>query len=326
MENPAKVKYFNLFDYISKIKIDTSVLEHMEEINNKFDNYMKKISSYNSNDIVHLWLIQAAEELVNSSKIESHYVDRKELLKKNLFFDTLDISHQRIHDIHNFVLPEKQALDYRETPVHVSYFDKQGAEHIYWHGAEPEDVKQFMEDFISVYKSSDLSVINSNPFLKSALIKLLFIRIHPYRDGNGRTSRVLYSIKFTESMNKLYDSNFKICPLNISASILLNQPTYVNILDNIYFDLEHDNNEVINKWFHFMLNMSDEQLFYLGNKLKDLDLTYNNFLKHDVETSIALLDLLVDSYGIDILGNKTSEVNDEDVKIYTFKRDEKKGF
>ena len=44
----------------------------------------------------------------------------------------------------------------------------------------------------------------SNPFLKSALIHLLFLRIHPYADGNGRTARLLHNSKFTASINSIY--------------------------------------------------------------------------------------------------------------------------
>ena len=273
-QNPNKVKYFDLGDFISKIKVDSYVLEHMEETNKDFDAYMRRIKQYEETDLLHFWLIKAAEELVSSYKIEKHNIDKRQFLKQDLFFDTLDISHQRIHDLHNFVMENenKEKTDgYRKNPARVSYIDKMGEEHVYWHAPDPELVKDFMEQFIQIYKSNDLSVINSNPFLKSALIKLLFIRIHPYGDGNGRTSRILYSIKFTEALNRIYDMDLKLCPLNISTSILINQYTYVKILDNIYFDIEHDNNFYINKWFDFILNMVDEQLNYLSNQINKLD-------------------------------------------------------
>ena len=67
-----------------------------------------------------------------------------------------------------------------------------------------KDVNKFMNDFISVYKHNGTSLVFSNPFLVSALMHLLFIRIHPFSDGNGRTTRVIHNIKFTESVNKLY--------------------------------------------------------------------------------------------------------------------------
>lgn len=155
----------------------------------------------------------------------------------------------------------KEKSDYRDNEVRVSAMIG-GEEKIYWYGAKPSDVKPFMDDFIKFYKTKSLSVIDSNPFLKSALAHLLFVRIHPFSDGNGRTARMIHNMKFTESINNIYGMKLKLCPLNLSQNILLNQFTYVNRIDDIYFDLEHDSNHEINRWFDFMLNMVDEQLYY----------------------------------------------------------------
>lgn len=70
-------------------------------------------------------------------------------------------------------------------------------------------------------------------------------------------------------INKIYNCNLKISPLHLSQSILNNQLYYAKILDSIYFDLEHDSNDQINKWFDYILNMYDEQLFYMSNHLND---------------------------------------------------------
>lgn len=263
-QNPNKVKYFELRDYIDKIKISSNILQHMEETNKEFDAYMKLVNIYDNEGIIHMWLIQMAEELVNSNKIEKHYVRKQDILKNDLFFETFDLNHSRLHQLHNFAVqdePKKVTNNYRNTPIRVSALCQDGSEKIFWHGPEPGDIQKFMDAFIDIYKEENMSVINLNPFLKSALIQLLFIRIHPYSDGNGRTSRLLHSIKVTESVNKVYNKQYRLCPLNISGSILINQITYVRILDNIYFDLEHDNSEYINKWFDFILNMIDEQLY-----------------------------------------------------------------
>lgn len=301
MENLNKVEYFDLFDYISKIKLNSQTLEHMEETSASFDEYMRHIKRYDYNAVQHMWLIETANELANSMKLEHHYIPPQEFLKKNLEFDTLKISHERIHNIHNFVLPEEEdTFEYRLQPARVSYLDKNdGTEHIYWRAAEPEDIKPFMDTFLTVYDSADLASISSNPFLKSALIKLLFIRIHPYGDGNGRTSRVLYNMKFTELINRIYGTNLKLCPLNISANILINQITYVNILDSIYFDMDHDNNLYINKWFDFILNMADEQLYYLSTKQEDLEKTYELYKNDEVEFDRILNRILNDIKDLD---------------------------
>lgn len=97
------------------------------------------------------------------------------------------------------------------------------------------------------------------------------MRIHPFSDGNGRTARMLHNIKFTDSINKIYGMNLKICPLNLSHSIFINKPTYARRIDDIYFDLDHDCNEEINRWFNFLLNMIDEQIYYHNNRISNLD-------------------------------------------------------
>lgn len=51
-----------------------------------------------------------------------------------------------------------------------------------------------MDDFIKIYKSRSLSVLNTNPFFKAALVHLLFVRIHPFRDEDellGQTTTYL---------------------------------------------------------------------------------------------------------------------------------------
>ena len=138
-----------------------------------------------------------------------------------------------------------------------------------------------MNDFIKIYKHNDISILMSNPFLKSALIHLLFLRIHPYTDGNGRTARLLHNSKFTESINQIYGTKLKISPLNLSESIYLNKPSYVKAIDSIYFDLKHDSNDAINAWFNTMLNMADEQIYASSNKLESTD---KNSLKASVES------------------------------------------
>lgn len=215
----------------------------------------------------------------HNHRIEHLKFNEKSLVGKDVFFDTLNISHKRIHQIHNFVESDKPPTNnYRDIPVNVSYFDNEGKEHIYWRGVNPEDVNKFMNSFINVYRQSGTSLLFSNPFLVSSLMHLLFMRIHPYTDGNGRTSRVIHNIKFTETINKLYGMKLKISPLNLSESIHINKRTYVDRLDSIYFDVIHDNNIAINKWFDFILDMADEQIYRANIRLD-----YRDVKEHLIE-------------------------------------------
>ena len=127
-----------------------------------------------------------------------------------------------------------------------------------------------MNDFIKVYKQNKISLLYSNPFINAAMMSLLFNRIHPYPDGNGRTSRLIYNLKFTEQINKLYQTRLLLCPLNLSNRILANKYTYVKCIDHIYFGLSEDTNKEINNWLDFILTMADEQLYYSKSRLEDL--------------------------------------------------------
>ncbi len=283
--NDDFVKYFSLEEYIDKIRLLPNLLIHLEETNREFDNYIKKLKQYDREYIVNYWIYLLYEELTSTKEIEHTTFDESILARKDVYFDKLAISHKRIHELHNFITDGEMepTFEYRKTPVNVSKIVG-GREEIFWRGANPEDVIRFMNDFLNVYKQHKTSLVYSNPFLVSSLMHLLFLRIHPYTDGNGRTSRLIHNLKFTDSINKLYGTNLKLSPLNLSKSILVNKLTYVNRIDHIYFDLEHDNNEAINRWFEFILNMVDEQLYYSSNILENIP---DNHIKNTEEKTIS---------------------------------------
>lgn len=276
--NSDFVEYFPLDEYVNKIKLMPYVLEHLESTNKAFDDYMSKLAQYDEDFIINYWILLLYQELKDNQRIENKKFDMASLATRSVFFETLNVNHRRIHELHNFAI-EKEIMagklqatfEYRDIPVNVSSFDEKGNEYIYYRGANPEDVQKFMNDFVRIYKQGGTSLLFSNPFLVSSLLHLLFVRIHPYCDGNGRTVRMLHNIKFTEMINKLYGTRLKISPLNLSGSLLVNKITYVKRLNNIYFDLEHDTNDAINAWFDFILDMVDERIFVAMNKMERID-------------------------------------------------------
>ena len=283
--NLERVKYFNLNEYIDKINLSSNLLYHVEDTSKSFEEYIKFLSNYPDTVILNHLIDSFTHEIEYSNKVERHLVRPEEINKNNVFFDSLSMNHQRIKQLHKFVQEDQDNFnyEYRENEARVSYFDKKGEEHIYWYGAEPEDIKPFMDDFIDIYKAKGLQLTDISPFLKSALCHLLFVRIHPFGDGNGRTARLIYDMKFTEMINKLYGTNLKISPLHLSMSIYLNQLTYTQKLDNIYFDLEHDCNEEINKFIDFLLNMTDEQIHYMmtDSSKERLDTLLYSYANHE---------------------------------------------
>lgn len=267
--NSDFIKYFSLEEYSEKIKLSSTLLSHLDETTIGFDKYIEELLRYDEKFIIKYWMNSLYEELRSSNSIENIKFNEGSLLETDLLFNRLTINHKKIYDIHNFVVKNESpiAFEYRKVPVNVSRINPDNTETIFWRGANPEDVYKFMNDFINIYKLSRTSLIYSNPFLSSSLMHLLFDRIHPFTDGNGRTARIIHNLKFTEGINKIYGTKLKLSPLNLSSSILRNKITYVKRINNIYFDLEHNTNEAINAWFEFCLDMADEQIYYQRNML-----------------------------------------------------------
>lgn len=268
--NSDYIGYFSVEEYIERIKLLPYLLEHLQSTNESFDEYMERLSHFDEQYIVNFWIYLLYKELNSNQQIEHSNFNESTLVDRGIFFDTLGISHKRIHDLHNFVVEGElePTFSYRTVPVNVSRFTTDRGEEIFWRGVNPEDVNKFMSDFIKIYKQSRTSLIFSNPFLVSSLMHLIFVRIHPYNDGNGRTARIIHNLKFTDSINKLYGTRLKISPLNLSNSILLNKITYVNRINHINFDLSNFTNEEINRWFDFILDMADEQIYYAITRLE----------------------------------------------------------
>lgn len=273
--NSDYIELFDLEEYVSRIKLSKNLLSHLEETNQAFDDYMKNLAQYDEKYIVDYWIFLLYHELKANQGIENLRFDVTKLVDKSLFFNTLNISNKRIHDLHNFITNGEMepTFTYRDVPVNVSRFNEQGEEEIFWRGVNPNDVQKFMDSFIKIYKQGGTSLLFSNPFLASSLMHLLFLKIHPYTDGNGRTARVIHNIKFTEMINKLWGTRLKLSPLHLSQSILLNKITYVKRIDFIYFDTIHDTNDAINRWFDFILDMADEQIFRSSERLKNVDVS-----------------------------------------------------
>ena len=268
------VEYFPLEEYIERIDLLDDLLNHLEETSKEFDEYVSLLAAYEDEAIINYWISSAQQEFRANNDIERSKFNAEVLQEKGVFFDKLSISHKRIHDLHNFVMLSSDDSytpndSYRKVPVNISRYTDNGEE-IFWRGANHEDVNKFMNDFINIYKQNKIALIYSNPFLRAAITSLLFNRIHPYTDGNGRTSRIIYNLKFTEQMNKIYQTNLMLNPLNISNRILINKLTYVKYINRIAFNLKEDSNKAINDWFDFILTMADEQLYFSKDKLTHL--------------------------------------------------------
>ena len=284
--NPEEVEYFELAEFVKKIKLNSTTLSIASETEDLFAEYIEHLFKYYNNDLESLvlsWLDQGMIEQIYSNKIENHLFLSEDIANADLFFEKLSIDNERIKRIHRFVCEKgvthsSMIGEYRKTPVSVGAFC--GDKYLtYWKGVKAEDIKKFMDSFISFYKTNEIKAIYNNPFLKGALAHLLFVRIHPFGDGNGRTARIIQNIAFTNGINKIYGTKLKLSPLNVSQCIVVTKMEYVDIINRIHFNLKYDNNELLNRWFQYMLYKYQEQINYQQGRFGVIDIKLENYLK-----------------------------------------------
>ena len=99
----------------------------------------------------------------------------------------IEISERTIKEIHALVLhgiDRENAGRYRSVPVMIS-----GSRHT---PPQPYLIEKQMEDFM--IRFAEMEASGEHPVLISAYLHDELVRIHPFIDGNGRTSRLLMNL------------------------------------------------------------------------------------------------------------------------------------
>jgi len=100
------------------------------------------------------------------------------------------LSEWQIKNIHRLILKginDDYAGNYRDKQVIIS-----GANHI---PPEPFLIKEQMESLIQWYEGAT----NLHPVERAAMLHIIFVGIHPFIDGNGRTSRLLLNLELMKN-------------------------------------------------------------------------------------------------------------------------------
>ena len=115
------------------------------------------------------------------------------LLSKNI----LPLSERVIRDIHNLVLIDKPDFRgvYRRIRVIIA-----GASHT---PPDPAQVPNLMQDLLLAYEND-----TRHPIEKIAEFHVLFERIHPFADGNGRTGRLILNLELIKAGYQPVDIKF----------------------------------------------------------------------------------------------------------------------
>ncbi len=177
-------------------------------------------------------LIKAYDLLSNIEPSDEPFILSENIIKK-------------LHKIITSDVPDENNVpgQYRNGIVHIG--DKaHGGEYI-----PPKilaDIKSLMAEFI-VWINSD-AILTLEPFLRAALAHYHFCLIHPFWDGNGRTSRLIEAIL-------LQSSNIKYLPNELSNY-------YYRNVDNYYISFSKSImlKKDVTPFLEFMLTASVESL------------------------------------------------------------------
>ena len=106
---------------------------------------------------------------------------------KDIAKQDIEISERTIKEIHALILhgiDRENAGRYRTVPVMIS-----GSTHV---PSQPCLLEKLMEDFMLAFQSMEKE--NIHPVIIAAYLHGELVRIHPFIDGNGRTSRLLMNL------------------------------------------------------------------------------------------------------------------------------------
>ena len=106
------------------------------------------------------------------------------------------ITEEIICNIHKFFYQQidaDKAGVFRKVPVFIS-----GSRYAV---APVSEISKRVRQLVQWYNNNENKL---HPVILAAELHKRFVFIHPFIDGNGRTSRLIHNIKFTEQINKLY--------------------------------------------------------------------------------------------------------------------------
>lgn len=288
--------------FLENIKLDENIKSYLKYVWEEIEIYLKRLEHYSKESLEIFLQDYLIKETVNSNKIENALysfdavhlyndllrdkdIDERILKKLNKLVRTKDKIIDKENYINSFknisyeqyLENEKWNLEgnYRKNVVWLgSSNDMENAIHI---PPKPEEIEEYMHDFFDYLNNSNY-LINEDlkdPIIKSVLLHMIFIKIHPFGNGNGRTARILLNNNLRIEINKKYNLKFLYPPINLSMSFDASKQTYNEKQNNIIFKEGVDNNQAINSWIKYNLIAIEEQLFYINSRLDH----YDNFFK-----------------------------------------------
>jgi Fic family protein len=182
-------------------------------------------------------------------------------------FQHISLTENHIKQLHGVLLKfstkdEDHRGEYKKISNHVEAFDASGASiGVVFETASPLETPQMMRELVEWYNHQ----VNENvlhPLLLIGVFITVFLAIHPFRDGNGRLSRILTTLL-------LLRSGYSYVPYSSMETVIEeNKEAYYLALRRTQQTI-HSENQNWEPWLVFFLRTMLKQKENLSNKLKE---------------------------------------------------------
>ncbi|MGH2444738.1 MAG: Fic family protein [Candidatus Limnocylindria bacterium] len=185
-----------------------------------------------------------AEDPVHVREVEN-YNRALNLARDAALRSDFEWSHDFIHLINAALmegLPRDTRGNYRaaqDEDVHVGIF----------RGPSPLVVQSLMDELVTWLRGSP-----PQPLVRSALLHLNLIAIHPFNDGNGRTARVLASVEMVREGVRAPEL------ISIEAYLRRNRDEYVEMLRTTLGESYDPENHPATPWLDYYTRISLDRL------------------------------------------------------------------
>ena len=261
--------------FLENIKIYDSTKERLSEVWNELNKYISKISYY-SQDTQNIFLEDyLIKEIVASDNIENELYSSSIIeLYNNGFFRNNEINPKFLKNLNKdmtyseYLKNTKSDLEgnFRNEIVWIGNVNE-GIENAFHVPPKPDEIPDYINDFIEFYNNDSDNEELKDPIVKAALIHVIFIKIHPFANGNGRVARLLLNQYLTNKINQENNTSNQYPYINLSKSFDLSRISYFKKQNDIIFKENVDNNDAINNWIKYNIIAIEEQLYFLNNRL-----------------------------------------------------------
>ena len=193
----------------------------------------------------------AIVQSVKSSNAIEGIITSDERIKEIVHYEDIEFNEDTILKLHEIMMSYTGVEDAGKYKVNQNYVieeDTQGNRKVRFKPLEPKETPIAMEQLVLAYNDA-CNNININQLLLIPCVILDFLCIHPFRDGNGRMSRLLtllllYKsgfnvgkyISFEEQINNSKGNYYEALRLS-SINWIENEQSYVPFIENFLLTL-----------------------------------------------------------------------------------------